>query len=227
MKRVCAALSVLALTITGPVQATGGPPVRLFDGESLDGWVKRGGEAVYGVEDGAIVGTSVADTPNTFLCTPRDYGDFELTLQVKVDDGLNSGVQFRSLCFDEPTTAPGEGGSERKVPGGRVHGYQMEIDPSERSWSGGVYDEARRGWLSKPEDDPAARAAFRRGEWNDYRIRCEGPSIRCWVNGVPTADFTDDLTAEGFIALQVHSVREPEQVGKQVRWRNIVIRELD
>ncbi len=227
MKSVYLGLTaVLVLTVLAK-SAPAGEPVSLFDGESIEGWVQRGGEALYHVEDGAVVGTSVADTPNSFLCTPRDYGDFELTLEVKVDNGLNSGVQFRSLCFDEPTTAAGEGGSERRIPAGRVHGYQMEVDPSDRSYSGGVYDEARRGWLQDLADNPEGRAAFKRGEWNRYRIRCEGSSIKTWVNGVPTADFTDDVTAEGFIALQVHSVRKPEQVGKQVRWRNIVIRELN
>ena len=112
--------------------------VKLFDGKTLNGWIQRGGKAKYHVEDGTIVGTSVPKTPNSFLCTEKDYANFILELEFKVDRGLNSGVQVRSQSL--PTYKKG-----------RVHGYQVEIDPSDRSWSGGIYDEARRGWLNKLE----------------------------------------------------------------------------
>lgn len=207
--------------------------VPLFDGKSLDEWVQRGGEAKYHVADGEVVGTSVARTPNTFLCTPREYGDFELTLEVKVDSPLNSGIQIRSECFDEPKklSAQKPDGStwQGTVPAGRVHGYQVEIDPSARAWSGGIYDEARRGWLNDltGEKNEAARKAFKPDEWNTYRIRCQGDHIQTWVNGVPAADLHDSQTASGFIALQVHSVGNDQAlVGKQVRWRKLMIREL-
>ncbi|MEM9186654.1 MAG: DUF1080 domain-containing protein [Planctomycetota bacterium] len=207
--------------------------VPLFDGKSIDGWVQRGGKAVYAVEDGVIIGTSVPRTANSFLCTPRDYGDFILELELNVDAGLNSGVQIRSLCFDEPTVAEGvyPNGKpfKRKVPAGRVHGYQVEIDPSSRSFSGGIYDEARRGWLNNlaGEENRAAREAFRVGEWNTYRIEARGDSIKTFVNGVPAADLTDGMTASGFIGLQVHGIGGNKAlVGKQVRWRNLRIKEL-
>ena len=206
--------------------------VSLFNGKDLDSWIKRGGEAKYHIEGDAIVGTSALNTPNTFLCTPRNYADFELTVDLKVDDGLNSGIQIRSLCFDEPqelelTNAEGKT-SKRKIPAGRVHGYQVEIDPSDRAYSGGIYDEARRGWLNDlaGEENKAAREAFKRNEWNTYRILAVGDSIKTWVNGVPAADLTDNMTAEGFIGLQVHSIGNKSLVGKQVRWRNIMIREV-
>lgn len=206
----------------------------LFDGETLDGWKQRGGEAVYTVAPGAvggaqIVGTSVPNTGNSFLCTARNYGDFILELEVKVDPILNSGIQFRSLQFDEKKEYTAADGKTVSVNAGRVHGYQAEVDPSDRAWSAGIYDEGRRGWIFNLEDDKhaAARAAFDRYGWNKYRIEAIGNKIKTFVNGVPAADFEDDMTAEGFIALQVHGVGQKEQVGKQIRWRHIRIKEVN
>jgi hypothetical protein len=109
-----------------------------------------------------------------------------------------------------------------------VHGYQVEIDPSDRGFSGGIYDEARRGWLFDlaGEKNKKAREAFKRGAWNHYRIEARGDSIKTWINGVPIADLTDDVDASGLIALQVHAVAD-DLAGKQVRWRNIRILDLD
>ena len=113
------------------------------------------------------------------------------------------------------------------VPADRVHGYQYEIDPSDRAYTGGVYDEGRRGWLFDLKDNEAARKAFKQGDWNQARIECRGNSIKTFINGVPAADFTDDLTAEGVIALQVHGIgKKTEAVGKEVMWKNIRIKEL-
>ena len=182
----------------------------LFNGENLDGWKKLNGTAEYKVEDGAIVGISQLNTPNTFLATNKNYDDFILEFEFKVDDGLNSGVQFRSLSLPE-------------FQEGRVHGYQFEIDPSERAWTGGVYDEARRGWLYPLNYNPEGQQAFKNGEWNKARIEAIGNSIRTWVNDVPCADLLDSTTASGFIALQVHSIGNAEQEGKSVAWRNIRI----
>lgn len=209
----------------------------LFNGEDLSGWVQRGGKATYTIDAEAeggpqIIGTSVAGEPNSFLCTERDYDDFVLEFEVWVDPVLNSGVQFRSQCFDEPKSVKLDMGSEKKtfeIPAGRVHGYQVEIDPSNRAWSGGVYDEARRGWLSSPEgeDHAEAREAFKVGEWNLYRVEAHGDHISTSVNDVEVAHLHDDVTPKGFIALQVHSVGGPEQAGKQIRWRNIRINEIE
>ncbi len=192
----------------------------LFDGKSLDGWEQKGGKAKYRVEDGQVVGTSVPLTGNSFLCTTKNYGDFILELEFKVDPRLNSGVQIRSQSFDEPKEVAG-----KKIPAGRVHGYQVEIDPSDRSWSGGIYDEGRRGWLNDLKNNEAARKAFKQGDWNSFRVECRGDSIKTWLNGVPAADLTDGLTPEGFIALQVHGVGA-ETAPREVRWRNIRIQEL-
>ena len=183
----------------------------LFDGKTLEGWVQRGGKAVYDVEDGAIVGTTVQHTPNSFLCTEKMYSDFILELEFKVDPSLNSGVQIRSQSL-------------RSYKNGRVHGYQVEIDPSERAWSGGIYDEARRGWLKDLKDNGAARRAFKNGEWNHFRIEAIGDSIKTWLNGVPAAELVDSMTPAGFIGLQVHSTKSEKPL--HVRWRNIRIRDM-
>ena len=123
---------------------------------------------------------------------------------------MNSGIQIRSL-------------SKPDYKDGRVHGYQVEVDPAKRAWSGGLYDEARRGWLYPLELNPAAKKAFKNNQWNKYRIECIGHTIRTWVNGIPAAHVVDAETAEGFIALQVHSINQPRQAGKHIRWRNIRI----
>lgn len=195
----------------------------IFNGNNLDGWIQRGGKAKYAVEGGVIVGTTVKGTPNSFLCTEKDYGDFILELEVKADPKLNSGIQIRSHCYDRETTYEA-GGKTGKIPAGRVHGYQVEVDhqPSRR-WSGGIYEEGRRGWLFDLTKNKAAGEAFKFGEWNTYRIECRGPSIKTWVNGVPAADLLDAEKLSGFIALQVHS--SPTE-GLQVSWRNIRLKDL-
>jgi hypothetical protein len=189
--------------------------------------VQHGGKAKYHVEDGQIVGTAVPNTANSFLCTKQQYGDFILELEFKVDPQLNSGVQIRSQVFDKPTEIE-VNGKKRKIPADRVHGYQVEIDPSARAWTGGIYDEGRRGWLNNLTKNEPARKAFKQNEWNHFRIICRGDSLKTWLNGVPAADLKDSLTPRGLIALQVHGVgNKPNKVGKQVRWRNIRIQELE
>lgn len=186
----------------------------LFNGKDLTGWHQLNGQAKYHVEKGEIVGTTVSNTPNSFLATDKDYGDFILELDLLVANEMNSGIQFRSI-------------SKPEVMSGRVHGYQCEVDPSARAWSGGIYDEARRGWLYTGELNQAAKPAFKLGEWNHYRIECVGSSIRTWVNGVPVAYVLDDMTPSGLIALQVHSIGKDDQPGKQIRWKNIRIKTTD
>jgi hypothetical protein len=186
----------------------------LFDGATLDGWVSRGGQAEYIVEDGAIVGRTRPDQPNTFLCTERDFDDFVLTLQFMVDPDLNSGVQIRSH-------------SNPEYQRGRVHGYQVEIDPSARAWTGRIYDEGRRAWI----EDGSQRVlrqdgiALRSGQWNRMVVVAKGPHIHTWINDEPVTCFTDDMTASGFIALQVHGVG-PRQDALEVRWKDIAIKPL-
>jgi hypothetical protein len=197
----------------------------LFDGKSLDGWKQHGGKAKYRVENGEIVGSSVPNTPNSFLCTEKEYGDFILELEFKVDPTLNSGVQIRSQVFDKDTEIDVEG-KTKKIPADRVHGYQVEIDPSDRAFSGGIYDEGRRGrFLADLKDNEPARKAFRQNEWNKFRIECRGDSIKTWINDVPAVDLKDSVTPKGLIALQVHGVGARTEP-LEVRWRNIRIQEL-
>lgn len=184
--------------------------IDLFNGQNLDGWEQKGGDAVYTVEHGMIVGTTVANTPNSFLCTEEMYSDFILELEIMVDTALNSGIQIRSNEYQN----------------GRVHGYQVEIDPSPRAYSGGIYDEARRGWLNDLSQNEDSREAFKNDSWNKYRVEAVGNSIRTWINGVMCANLVDEADDNGFIAFQVHSVnveREPWKEGIQVKWRNIRI----
>jgi hypothetical protein len=184
----------------------------LFNGKDLNGWSRLNGEAEYTVKDGVITGTSKRGTPNTFLVTDKQYIDFILELDYKVEEGLNSGIQFRSRSIPEYNN-------------GRVHGYQFEIDPSPRAWSGGIYDEARRGWLYNLEKNPPAKKAFKAGGWNHVRVEAIGHTIRTWLNGIACASILDDLpeAASGFIALQVHQIDKAEDEGKTVQWKNIKI----
>lgn len=188
--------------------------VNLFNGENLDNWVQRNGKADYRIEGDQIVGTTVLKTPNSFLCTQENYGDFILEYEFLVDPILNSGVQIRSE-------------SKEDYNNGRVHGYQVEIDPAARAWTGGIYDEARRGWLYSLSRNQPARHAFKQGTWNKIRVEAVGASIRTWINGVMASNLVDDMTPSGFIALQVHSIGSEEQAGKEVRWRNIRIKTSD
>ncbi len=182
----------------------------LFNGKDLQGWKQLNGKAKYEAKNGEIIGTTVSNEPNSFLSTEKIYGNFILEFELLVDNSMNSGVQFRSL-------------SKADYNNGRVHGYQVEIDPSDRAYSGGIYDEARRGWLYTMDINPEGKKAFKKDAWNKYRVECIGTSIRTWVNDIPTANVVDDETAEGFIALQVHAIGKNDAPGKQIRWRNIRI----
>ncbi|MBC8035401.1 MAG: DUF1080 domain-containing protein [Chitinophagaceae bacterium] len=204
-------LTIVLLICTHFVFAQTAKWETLFNGQDLKGWKQLNGKALYEVKNGEIVGTTVPDQPNSFLTTEKNYGDFILELELMADTSMNSGVQFRSLSSDSYMN-------------GKVHGYQMEVDPSKRQWSGGIYDEGRRGWLYTLEYNPQGKKAFRNGQWNKYRIECIGNTVRTWVNGIPTAHLIDDQTSSGFIALQVHSIPKDATPGKQIRWKNIRIR---
>jgi hypothetical protein len=182
----------------------------LFNGKDLSGWKQLNGRATFEAKNGEIIGTTVRNEPNSFLATEKNYGDFILELELLVDNSMNSGIQIRSE-------------SKPDFKNGRVHGYQVEVDPSDRKWSGGLYDEARRGWLYPLDINPAAQNAFKKDAWNKYRVECIGHSIRTWINGIPAANVVDAMTPNGFIALQVHEIYKDDQPGKKIRWRNIRI----
>jgi len=204
------ALAVLALGMTADgAEKNGGTP--LFDGKSLAGWKTLGGGADYKVIDGAIVGSSRPGIPNSFLVTEKNYRDFILEFDVRQDVGpTNSGVQFRSLSTPD-------------FENGRVHGYQTDIDPSERQWSGGIYEEAQRGWFYTGEMNPPGKTLYKFGGWNHYRVEAIGPRLRVWINDAPAADVIDDVQKEGFFGLQVHSVNTAEEAGRTTSWMNLVV----
>lgn len=179
----------------------------LIADETLSTWTKRGGKADFTCTDGVVTATCTDRSKNTFLCTNATYQDFILEFEIHVDAPVNSGVQIRSHAKEEYQK-------------GRVHGLQVEVDPTPRRFSGGIYDEARRQWLYPVSLNEAGRDAFRIGEWNAYRIEAHGHHIRTWINGVPVANLADSDIETGFIALQAHSV-DGADVGKQIRWRNI------
>lgn len=209
----------------------------LFNGKDLSGWTQRGGKAKYTIEGEAIVGTCVLNTPNSFLCTDKTYGDFIFEYDFKVDPRLNSGVQIRSECFDAAKQIEWEG-KPIAIPAGRVHGYQVEIDPNpiqNRWWSAGLYDEGRRKWIypgfaggNGKAFTEQGRKIFKQGDWNHVRVEARGDSLKTWLNGTPCADVKDSMTPRGFIALQVHGIaKETDKDGAQVRWRNLKITELN
>ncbi len=209
--KILSALFFTAIVISGCASNNNDGWTDLFNGNDLSGWKQLNGEAKYEVVDGQIVGTTVANTPNSFLATEETYSDFILEVEMLLVDEFNSGIQFRSE-------------SRSDYMNGRVHGYQCEVDPSERAWSAGIYDEARRGWLYPLELNPEAQSAFKKGEWNKYRIECIGSDIKTYLNDVQAAHLIDDRTTEGFIALQVHSINDEALAGRQIKWRNIRIK---
>ncbi len=191
--------------------------VQLFDGKTLAGWERQGGTATYRVEDGSIVGTTAEGSSNTFLCTTRDYANFELIAEVKCDPALNSGFQVRSHIYEEDS--PQESKPDRIRKAGEVYGYQCEI--ADNGTAGKFWDEGRRTlWLDEARDDLGDAHPYKPGEWNEYRILCQGDRLRSWVNGVERADFTDDRDASGFIGLQVHGIKAGTGP-YDVRWRNL------
>lgn len=231
MKTATLILSLVALSSCTLVGETASPAtqpqagfVELFNGKDLKGWVQHGGKATYTIVDGAIVGTTVNTGTNSFLCTEKNYGDFEFECDVKVADGINSGIQFRSnvKVLNKETD--------------RVWGYQHELDPSSRAWTSGIYEEAGRGWLMPKKGDAASEAdwkkrtagTYKNNEWNHVRIVCQGDHIQTFLNGKAMSDIRDSNTASGFIALQVHGIdtKKPENVGKTISWKNLRIREL-
>jgi len=194
--------------------------VSLFNGKNLDGWIQKNGTATYEVKEGTVLGTTSPGSPNSFLCTEKDYGDFELEFEVKVDKGLNSGVQIRSQ------TKPVKEGEDPNS--GRVNGPQVEIEsgPAE---AGYVYGEATgREWLT-PKERLIPHDHFDNDGWNKFRVVAKGPNIKTWINGEMIEDLTDEPIYEthpkGFIGLQVHGIgKNPNTY--HVQWKNIRIKEL-
>lgn len=202
---------IFFISVWGCKQTPNEEWINLIQNNSLEGWEVKNGRAKYVVEDNVIIGTTLVNSPNTFLCTTKNYDDFILEFEVMVDTSINSGVQFRSNSIPNYNT-------------GQVHGYQAEIDPSKRAWSGGVYEEGKRGWLYDLKENMEGQKAFKNGEWNHYRIEAIGDNIVIWINDINTSNLNDNATASGFIGLQVHSIgMDSSNIGKKIKWRNIRI----
>src|SRR5690606_16612692 len=212
VKTMAAALMTALVGCSAPTDNDDGW-VNLIDGNTLNGWTQVAGAAEFTIEDGVIIGSAVANTPNTFLISEQQYEDFILELEIKVDhESSNSGVMVR-----------GQYDPEGKEGQGRVYGYQVELDPLERAWSAGIYDEARRGWLYPLTLNPEARTAYKSNEFNAYRIEVIGNEIKTWLNGQEVAYLVDDTDAKGMIGLQVHGISNPEDAGHKTYFRNIRI----
>lgn len=212
-KHILTTALLFAFTLTGFAKDKYTP---IFDGKTLKGWTQRNGTATYRVENGAIVGKTKEGSPNSFLCTDKLYGNFDLKFEVKVDNGLNSGVQIRSQTKDGPK--------------GRVNGPQVEIEMSGKNGaeSGYIYGEAAGGWMT-PADKRKPHKHFKDGEWNAYRVVAKDAHIQVWINGVQVSDLVDKEKLKshpkGFIGLQVHSIRKGSGPF-EVSWRNLSIIEL-
>lgn len=185
--------------------------VTLFDGKTLDGW--QGDEKTFRVSDGAIIaGSPIEKIPqNEFLTFKTAYSDFELRLQARLTgQGKNAGVQFRS----------------QRIPNHHeMIGYQCDIGTmKDQSIWGALYDESRRRkFLAIGEQKPLTKK-HRTQEWNDLRIRCEGPHIQLWVNGVKTVDYTEaekEIPRDGLIGLQIHSGPPAEASYRRIRIREL------
>ena len=185
--------------------------IDLLEDKSLSLFDKKGGSAEYFLKDGILTGVAENDIPNTFLTTKEQYEDFALSFSVKVDERLNSGVQIRSLPFMDDNAYE------------MLRGYQVEIDPSERAWSGGIYEERGRGWIGNLAANPEGRAAFKNGQWNDYFIEVKGNHIRVWINGVCTVNLIDDIGKKGHIGFQVHAIYDESHAGATVQWKDIML----
>ena len=212
-KHILTTALLFTFTLTGFAKDKYTP---IFDGKTLKGWTQRNGTATYRVENGAIVGKTKEGSPNSFLCTDKLYGNFDLKFEVKVDNGLNSGVQIRSQTKDGPK--------------GRVNGPQVEIEMSGKNGaeSGYIYGEAAGGWMT-PADKRKPHKHFKDGEWNTYRVVAKDAHIQVWINGVQISDLVDKEKLKshpkGFIGLQVHGIRKGSGPF-EVSWRNLGIIEL-
>ena len=210
-------IGVFIISVAACAQSSEKGWQNLFNGKDLTGWKRLGGTADYKVENGEIVGRTVVNSRNTFLVTEKEYADFILEAEIWVEDEEgNAGIQTRSH-FD-PSAFNGEG---------RVYGRQCEVDPTPRKWTGGIYDEGRRDWLYPMQLNAAAQNAYKKGEYNHYRIECIGNEMKTWVNGTASAYVVDTLDAKGFIGLQVHSIKSPDHAGKKVCFKNIRIKTTD
>lgn len=186
--------------------------VSLFDGKTLTGWKNAYDWGQIDIVNGEI---HLTGEKKFFVVTEKTYSDFIFEGDILLPEGqANSGFMFRA-----------------HVEKNKVFGYQAEVDgDAKRKWSGGLYDEGRRTWFISPikgnaESEAAFRArageAFKRNDWNTYRIECRGKSLKIFINGVLTTNVEDDKDASGVIAIQHHGEK-----GQTYKFRNLRIQEL-
>ena len=214
-------LLLSSLLLIAPVSLNAEGWTQPFNGKDFTGWSIKSGNATYETKDGVITGTTAKGSPNTFLVTDKQYGDFEIQFDTKVSNELNSGCQIRSHLRDP----------EKGKFGGRLFGPQVESEASgaKGAEAGYIYGEATgRGWLT-PKEKLIPHKNFKDGEWNHFRIVAKGPNIKTWINGVLISDLSDEeiykTHAKGHIGLQVHGI------GKRkgpftAAWKNIRLKEL-
>jgi len=211
----------------------------LFDGKTLNGWrvinqdwTNPDSKPDFYVENGMIVCNTTMDNEGGYLVLEKSYDNFILEFDVKIDTSLNSGLQCRSRQWEKDTAtvyvAGDAQGTKRltKWRKGYVWGYQIEVDPSSRAWSGGLYEPGNRGWIVTLAGNEAARKAFKPMDWNHFKIVMNGTKIQTWVNNIQTVDITDNMSASGIIGLQFHRAYSDYQINKKSMWKNIRIKEL-
>jgi len=208
-KSIVCLFTILVFTLTVNAQ---GKTENLFNGKNLKGWKALNGFAEYIVEDNAIVGISTKGSPSTYLSTKKEYTNFILEYEIKIDQSLNGGVQIRT----HHDASKGKGS---------VYGSQVEADTSPRGWSGGIYDQSRNGWRYPLEYNPEAKSAWKNDAWNKVKVIATGNRIATWVNGVSVANVIEEKVETGFIGLQVHSAGADKH-GKKTRWKNIKITQI-
>jgi len=195
--------------------------VDLFDGNTLSGWTRYGGAHEYRVEDGAIIGKVVAGEGSAYLCTDQQFGDFELTFEVKYLAGdVNSGCQIRSLIRKE-------NGEKNFMKKGMIYGPQVEINLRTNNDSGNIYGQGLGTDFLKPKK---RAQVFRSADWNTIKVVAKGPRIQTWINGEPVAAIVNEAVSQtnpkGINGFQIHKVKKGAEPS-EVAWRNIRITELD
>ncbi|WDE97301.1 DUF1080 domain-containing protein [Lentisphaera profundi] len=200
----------------------------LFNGKDIEGWESKGGVATYAVEDGCIVGTTAPNTPNTFLCPPKMYGDFELTFEVKCDPDLNSGVQIRSIsdAHEIPVGMSEKDAAKARKSATRESLFGPQVEIAADGNAGAVWFEGVGGWLVRPKPTITNKVYQKEG-WNRYRVLAEGQRIQVWINGTQISDNKDNRShfTKGRLGFQVHGIGGKPNT-YSVRWKNIKIRNL-
>ena len=189
------------------------------------------GEGEWYFEDSILIGECLIGNPNSYLCTKKSYSDFVMELDFQVGNKINSGVQVRTTVHKNDTNITYVNGRltpiiDKLFKKGSIYGYQIEMDPSERAWTGGLYQVGGRGWIVHLKDNPKAQQAYKNEGWNHMRIKCKGDSIATWINGVQAVSTTDKLFDFGAVGFQLHKINKQEQQGQKIKFKNVKIKTI-